>query len=358
MAFTYTDLTRDTLPALQDFLTERWRDEEAGPKGWPADFAERFFNWRFLERKSWDTMVAMDGDRCIALMDSFIRDYVLNGRRITLRENGVWWCHPAFRPLVAMRVMQMLMQKQEPVVIVGGSKTLQAVLKRYRWKRLDPVQHRVLILGTGGFLKMVGRLMGSDVAPLPPTLSRALSFNFRRFRPFRSGNVAMEVLQSPAGLPAVEPPHDAYGLAALADQGDAEWLMAAPPAEGRFIWLVFSEESTPVGFSVSRLYNENGPLAAKLMHVQATRTDADTYTWIVGETVRHLAAEGANWVDTMMSCPEVNTAMDRIGFMKRPAYPAFWWSKTEPAPTGKLHLTGLGGQRSLTPYPEASQVRR
>jgi len=358
MAVTYTDLTRDNLPALQHFLTERWREEEAGPKSWPADFAERFFSWRFLERKSWDTTVAMDGDRCVALMDSFMRDYILNGRKITLRENGVWWCHPDFRPLVAMRVMQMLMQKPEPVVIVGGGETLRAVLTRYRWQMLEPVQHRVLILGTGALLKMAGRLMGNDLIPLPPSLSRALSFNFKRLRPFRSGNVSMEVLQSPADLPTIEPPADTYTLAALATQGDADWLMSAPQAEGRFIWLVFSEGGVPVGFSVSRLYEENGPLAAKLVHVQVTRPDADTYTWVIGETVRHLAAQGANWVDTMMSCPEANAAMDRIGFLQRPAYPAFWWSKTEPAPSGKLHLTGLGGQRSLTPYPETPKVPR
>lgn len=352
MAVTYTDLTPDNLPALQNFLTERWRDEQAGPADWPPDFAERFFRWRFLDRKSWDTTVAMDGDRCIALMDSFMRDYIVNGRKMTLRENGVWWCHPDFRPLVAMRVMQMLMQKPEPVVIVGGGRTLQEVLKKYRWQSLEPAQHRVLVLGTGAFLKMAGRLVGSDLIPLPPTLSRMLSFRFKRFRPFGPAGASVDVLRSPADLPAIEPPHDHYALAALANAGDADWLMAAPEAEGRFVWLVFSDGGTPIGFSVSRIYDENGPTCAKLVHVQVSRPDADTYTWVIGETARYLATQGVNWIDTMMSCPEANTAMDRIGFMKRPAYPAYWWSKTEPTPSGPLHLTGLGGQRSLTPYPE------
>lgn len=354
MAVTYTELTHDNLPALQRFLTERWREEEAGPKSWPADFAERFFRWRFLERKAWDTTVAMDGDRCVALMDSFLRDYIVNGRKTTLRENGVWWCHPDFRPLVAMRVMQMLMQKPEPVVIVGGSLTLQEVLKRYRWKSLGDVQHRVLFLGTGAILKAASRLMGADTVRLPQTVNRLASFNYKRFRPFRreADGFTVAELRSPADLPAIEPPHDSYALAALADRSDAEWLLNAPPAEGRFIWLVFSEGGKPVGYSVSRLYDENGLRTAKLTHVQVSRPDADTYTWVIGETVRHLAARKANWIDAMMSCAEANAAMDRIGFMTRPAYAAYWWSRNEPLPSGKLHLTGLGGQRSLTPYPE------
>ncbi len=316
MAVTYTDLTRDNLPALQNFLTERWREEDAGPKRWPSDFAERFFRWRFLERKSWDTTLAMDGDRCIALMDSFMRDYFVAGRKMTLRENGVWWCHPDFRPLVAMRVMQMLMQKPEPVVIVGGSPTLQEVLKRYRWQPLGDVQHRVLVLGTGAFLKAAVRLMGSDMVRLPPAISRLASINYKRLPRFRStaDGYTVDVLRSPADLPAIEPPHDSYALTALADRGDAEWLMAAPEAEGRFIWLVFSEGGKPVGFSVSRLYDENGIRTAKLSHVQVARPDVDTYTWVIGETARHLASQKANWIDTMMSCPEANAAMDRIGF--------------------------------------------
>src|SRR5438094_250524 len=107
-------------------LTPRRRLERGGRLrsrgGYIRALARALIRWRYDARPSgggiW--LAGHDG-QCVAMLDSFVRPYLLDGRRILVREGCDWYCLPKYRPLgLGVRLMREMMACPEPMLSIGG----------------------------------------------------------------------------------------------------------------------------------------------------------------------------------------------------------------------------------------------
>ena len=64
-------------PALLRLMPLVWEQD------WDADFFRETFRWRYLDRPSGGgTWLTFDESECIAVVDSYLRPYLLDGRRV------------------------------------------------------------------------------------------------------------------------------------------------------------------------------------------------------------------------------------------------------------------------------------
>jgi hypothetical protein len=93
---------------------------------WPCDWSEEledYLAWRFGRRESGETLVASDRGRCVGILDSFIRPYLIAGQRELVRETCDWFCLPEYRAVgVGLHLMRRMMSKPEPILVIGGTK--------------------------------------------------------------------------------------------------------------------------------------------------------------------------------------------------------------------------------------------
>src|SRR6478672_10662270 len=101
MALRVTRLEGAIRPAFERLLAQVWGQT------WSEDLARTLVRWRYDDRTpAGETWLAMDGEKCVAMVDSFLRPYLLDGRPILLRETCDWFCLPRYRPLgVGIRLM-------------------------------------------------------------------------------------------------------------------------------------------------------------------------------------------------------------------------------------------------------------
>src|SRR5690349_12810324 len=118
-----------TRPAFEALLRESWEPS------WDDAVQREIVAWRYRERPSdGRTWLAFDGERCVAMIDSFVRPWLLDGRPVMLREHCDWYCAPSHRPAgIGVVLMRKLMQQKEPIVSVGGTPPTLALLPKLRW---------------------------------------------------------------------------------------------------------------------------------------------------------------------------------------------------------------------------------
>jgi hypothetical protein len=68
-------------PGVQELLAGMWQHD------WSEEQTEKYFAWRYGGRDSGLTLVARDKGRCVGILDSFIRPYLIAGRRELVRES-------------------------------------------------------------------------------------------------------------------------------------------------------------------------------------------------------------------------------------------------------------------------------
>ena len=94
MALRLTQLNETNRAAFEALLSQAWRQT------WGPDLARALIRWRYYERPSGGgAWLALNDGECVALLDTFVRPYLLDGRRILVREGCDWYCLPKYRPL-------------------------------------------------------------------------------------------------------------------------------------------------------------------------------------------------------------------------------------------------------------------
>ena len=352
MGLAYVDVTEEHLPALRQLLLRYWE------RDWTNDVADRFLRWRFLERPEWDAVAAFDGDDCVACVDSFVRPYILGGEHVRVRETCDWICLPEHRPFVGLRVLQTMMKKPEPIITTTSSEANDKLLTGLKWRVIGDLQQCVFPIGMGAVAKSVAGRLNKELCTIPAFTGRLLPFRFRKPRkllaPGQSASVT-EVVSADA-FSDIEPMNDAFGLHALADNRDIRWLQDAPDGEGDFLWLLFKIGDEPVGMSLSRLYQEGPYRGAKLLHLQSSRHDLETYSWLASSTSNHLAERGAHWIDARFSCEKVLSALEAVGYMRTKSWPIYWWSRDRSDIEGDILASGMRGVEGIMPYPYLSET--
>ncbi len=352
MGLDYVDVTPAHLPALQKLLLRYWE------RDWSSDVAERFLKWRFLDRPEWEAVAAFDGEECVACIDSFVRPYLLNGKQVRVRESCDWICLPEHRPFVGLRVLQAFMKKPEPLITTTSSEDNDKLLNGLRWRTLGELEQWVFPIGMGAVAKTVVGRLNKELGTLPALTGKLMPFRFRKPRQLPAPAEPAAIIELGAGepLPAMTPPNDAFSLCALADARDIPWFEAAPQGEGAFLWLLFKIGDEPIGLSLSRLYWEGPYLGAKLLHLQSTRHDQETYAWLLSGTSRHLAERGAHWIDARFSCAPILRALEAVGYMRSRSWAVYWWSRDHSDVEGAIHATGMRGVEGIMPYPYDSEA--
>lgn len=316
---------------FEELLEQAWNHSLSPP------LMRAVVRWRYDDRPpGGGTWLAVDGDRCVALVDSFVRPYVAWGSKIMVRETADWFCLPKYRPLgVGIKLMKKMMAFPEPVLSIGGSGATVAILPRLRWAALPDVRKYVLPNKVRG---LVGTLLRKR-SPTHEGIARAIP-NFVPFRgPRRArppAGFAARVREWETGSPVpplLGTPSAPQGLVEILEPAHLRWLSEMPEGFARPFGLLFFLDDAPVGFSLSQLEPVASGRDASIIHMQIARADQPVVDWIVAETACRLAELGAGLIRCRASSPEKFAALEATGFLLRESQPAYWWSNEGvPAP--------------------------
>jgi hypothetical protein len=347
MTVRFSPLTEDTLSAAKELLLPFWE------RDWEPDVADQIFRWRFLAREDGEAILALDEDRCVAMIDSWCRRYMVNGDMVTVRELGDWYSLPEYRG-VGLQPMWMMMRKPEPIVSIGGTADTQGLLPRLGWKPLPGAASYTLELSSGVLAERLLKRLKSPGKSALTALAHKLSIPVRRVRLHSAplANATVREYDPSDEPPEVIPPRDAYPLASLIGAKELRWIFSAPDVMGKFICLVFSINGQPVGLSLSRLFRLEHFCESKILHMQASDTSPSSYAWMASETARHLARRGAKKIQCRNSCPKLAIALHDAGFAERGTAPSYWWSRDLEAPQGTALLSLFRADDGILPYPK------
>lgn len=346
MAIRIERLTAEHVAAVRQLrMTQR-------PDDWPEQLSDDFYRWRYLDRGEYETLLAFDGDRCVAMLDSSFHMYRYDNSIVRIREPSEWFCLPEYRAQgVGLRLMRMFMQEAEPMFAMAGTWMTQDILPLLGWQMLPDAINYSLPLTSGTLVNaMFGRLRVPD-GRVRTRVSHAISMPVWRSRA-KPPLADMVLAEYPVGqpLPILEPASD-YALACMAGHWEPAWLQKAPSDMGEFLWLVGRSADEPIGLAVGRIYERNGVSEANLLHTQTDRCSRELYRWLVSEACSVLAKRGATKVSCRASCPEFSSALKDVGFVERSRTPSFLWHKERGPYDGNMHLTMWRADEAIRPYP-------
>jgi hypothetical protein len=322
--------------SVRELLAKCWGQDR------DVEFIRSYIEWRYGRRGSGETLVACDKQRCIGILDAFIRPYRFFGQRALVRETCDWYCLPQYRGLgIGLHLMRKMMAKPEPILVVGGNKTTRELLPRLKWIRLTDVQRFVLpvsmrsaaALAAGGRGKSLLSRVLPDWRWLPASV---------RKRPPRAD---AEIKKNAFGAAETATRIGSYDFAPMLDASILQWLVSAPAAIGEFVVLTFFMAGKPLGTSVVRLQKPAADDKAEIVHMHAAAPAL--IEWIAAETVHDLIGRGVGAILCNVSCPLTAAAVAALGFMRRRPIPVYWWSACRPAPAGALNLGSLQADDAL-----------
>ncbi len=347
MPLAYTSLDHGNMHTMESmFLSYLRRD-------WPRAFIDEYFGWQFLDGDDCETVMALDEDRCVAMIHSSIRPYAIDGTPTRVRETDFWISEPEYRPFASFRVLQTLMAKPEPICAVTANDYVTSIFHRLKWQQLPDIQQMVLPVRASLLVKALANRLEKSVGELPRLAALPFRVPIRRPKriPAPSSSASVREIMAADEIPHIVPPADEYAVVQLATPQDYDWFAAAPAPFGDFVWLAFSIGGKPVAYTISRIYPEGPCFGAKILHVQSAAKGPEIYGWVLSETSAHLAKRGADWIDARFSCPLLVEALDRVGYMTGRTDIAFWWPGAEKMPKGQYLISVLFRGEGLAPYP-------
>ena len=331
MAITFHSVTGADA-ATRELVLDWWEIARARNASWSRKQAECHFAWRYLSREGGETLIARDGEHGIAVIDSFLRPYVQDGRRIMVRETCDWFCRPDYRRFgIGVQLMRRMMGRPEPIIVIGGSESNDNLLPKLGWTRLPDVENFFLPLSArvtaevGGMHRFVK--LASGVVPRLP-----LFFLPRPNPP--SASVEVRLRQASDDLP---PEDEAHNFSPSLDSRTLDWLPLAPVFEVKV--LNFVSDGKPVGVSICRLGNHPFGKTASILHLHTA--NPGLFAWMVGSTVRFLHEQGAGIIRCRSSSPSLNAALRRSHFLRSKPATAFWWSRDKELPHAPMYLSLL-----------------
>jgi len=348
MPITIEPLTETTLPAVEEMLLQLWE------RDWKPEFSNRLFRWRFLDRENGEAILVMDGARCVAMIDSWVRQYMINGELVSVRELCDWFSLPEYRG-VGLKPMRMMMKKPEPIVSIGGSQDTQSLLPRLGWKALPEPAVDYSLLVTGA--PLVERFFNRFNLPGKNTCVRLanglwLPHRSPKIRFASENESAFREHSSNSPLPTVSPPPSSYQLASLIGTNEIDWICSAPKEMGDFIALEFLLEDQVIGLTLSRLFKGDHTTKANIVQVQSSQVSADIYRWMINETTSLMARKGADVVKCRTTCNFMAEALHQLGYLKRDSWQTVWWSKNQEPPQGPILLSRYRADDAIQPYPK------
>src|SRR5262249_28656404 len=138
MTVVVTPLTPELRPPFERLLSAVWETN------WDDELAHAIIRWRYYDRPGGDTWLLLEGERCVGMLDSIPRAYLMDGTRIFVREPADWFCLPDYRTGLGLTLLRKAMGHGEPLLVIGGSRFTVELLPRFRFVQLSMARYYVL----------------------------------------------------------------------------------------------------------------------------------------------------------------------------------------------------------------------
>jgi hypothetical protein len=338
LSIAFVALSESNSASARELLTHHvWK------RDWSEELAKTYFAWRYASRPRGETLLALDRERCIAIVDTFLRPYWIGGRHHVLRETCDWFCLPGYRPLgIGLHLMRRIMDKPEPILAISGTEHTREMLPKLGWATLPGIYDFVLPVSAKTAASFLARGSGrfawaAGLVPnIPLARRRACSAP-----PFDALLVQVRRLGDDVQVAGIGP----YDLGPEVELTVLDWLARAPPILGEFVALRFLAGGVHVGIAICRIEKLSLGCVAQIVHLQPDRVDL--IDWMVSETVGHLRERGAGVIFGRSSCPSISGALAAAGFYRRKPVPMFWWARGSLPPTGRFNLASLQADDAL-----------
>jgi hypothetical protein len=319
---------------------------------WKRPRSAGYLRWRYLEHPHHHAVLALRGGECVAMVSVFRRPYRVGGRTVVVSDSFDWFCLPELRRSgLGVRVMQRLMQDEEPVIVTGGSADTRDLLPRMRFQIPATVVRFCLVLGADRAADLLARRVR-----VPRALGRIA---FTLARPLLAPRVrsvpAGGVVETPGTLDAetlaLDPRPGGRGTLPVWAPEYLAWLAAGSPAFGRYEPLVFRIAGALAGWALLRIHAGPAGTDAALVDLRAREPSAELYAWMVSEAAVRAARFGPGLLMAGTTCPELSAALRRSRFREVSTAPVHYWAK-DGAPLDAPVVFGLHwGDEPLLPYP-------
>jgi hypothetical protein len=346
MAIEFTKVEASTRQAFYDTLLRFW------DRSWNEEFQQEFLGWRYARRTDGETLVAMSGSKCIALIDTFIRPYRIGGQEVVVREPCDWYCVPGNRG-VGMRLMNFLIAQGQPMVGVGVPKGAVAIAPRMNWRHLLDTQDFILPITArrvAGTLLRKARLGDGSVAKYLP---RGIHLRPRaRWTVHRAVDGEVEDL-APEDWPGADRTSldgcGGYAVAPILTKSYVQWLASGPTSLGKVFCLAFRIKDALVGLSICRVEQSKVGRKAKLIHLQSSGLNLATLRWMIAENVHRAIRLDAESVHCRSSCPTTSAALTSLRFHPTVKEALMVGFNDLPIPSGPVNVSYVRGDDAMIP---------
>ena len=328
-------------PAFEELLSEVWQQT------WTDALEKDIVQWRYYDRPdNAVTWLAIDQDRCVGMLDTMLRPYLLDGQRILVRETADWYCMPSHRAsALGLHLLWCLRRHPESVFVVGGSASTRNILHKMRWDQLPVSGHYVMPIKARGLAATLIRKSWwshETLARLVPNFLPAKSP--RRVKPPQGRRPTVRILDRHDDITL--PPCDQSGLIQLLEPEHWRWLGRMPPELACPIGVEFFLDDVLVGFSLAQIEPAATGMDGKILLFQVA--DPMLAAWVLSETTQILADHHVGFIRSCVSTPDKVLAMERVGYIKVQDLPCFWLPRAVPAPK-TLDIGFLRGDDAI-PY--------
>lgn len=338
--------TADCLPAVIRFSECTWNRPRS----------EAFYHWRYRQAPAQHLLLALRGEECVAMIESFLRDYRFGDERRTCREIQDWFCRPELRGSgLGVRLLQTLMKQPEPIVAIRGTSRTLALLPRLGWRKMTIVTHHFLPLGASAVADSLRRRLRIPA----PVVRAAFALVGRRWFSPRAvaGPPGGEVRLVSAVGEEISPLYEGdtgYRVLPMPNFAHLSWLTEEFPDAGPFVRMQFRVRGELRGWTLFRVHGPEEWRRVTLVEAYAPRPDETMYRWMVSESLIRALEFRPLAIDTRTACPILRRALRRCRFLEMGSAPIHIWPADLPGASEPVHLVRNASDGALLPYPAGS----
>jgi len=329
------------LPAVVRFAERTWHQHQG----------DGFYTWRFLDCPA-EMLLAVRGAECLAILCAFKRKYRAGGVERTYAETFDWYSLPELRHSgLGVLLLREMMNRPEPMLVVGGSADTMTMLPRMGWRDLPGAELFVLPRRGAAVSNQVRDAYGIPKALTEALfdVSAALWFRTRQRQP-PQGYAVRAIDAVGEDVLSLYRGESAYGLTPVPDLDRLRWLTSGTPAPGRFVATYFTIDGALSGWTLAKVSRQDSGWEASLLECYTQHPDVETYSWMVAATARRLSAFGPAKILARATCPVLRAALRHNRFLSRGFVPVRFWSRAPELPAGPVHLTYNVGDADMVPY--------
>lgn len=325
MILEFAELTDNVRPAFEDLLRKTWQQT------WDDELGREIIQWRYYERPGPAAIwLAMEDGQYVGMLDSVLRPYTFDGKRIMVRETADWFCLPGHRAgALGLQLLWRLRSHDEPVIVLGGSQFTVEILTKLHWAVLPSASSYVLPIKARNFVGNLIRQRWSDYERAARIVPDILSLRGpKHIAPPAGKRAIVKILAANDAVPTI--PMNTASLTEMLETAHWRWLARMPHGMAEPLGILFLLDDAPVGMTVSQIEPAASGLDAKIVHVQYS--NPAICAWMVSATTEILAKRGVGFVRCYVSTGPKIAAMEQAGFIKSKDVPCYWYPREWPTP--------------------------